>query len=78
MTDMHAACASQEEAQREFESLCLRFAELMNDTTAKGRWVLGWEGTIDFYENNKDWLVSLGKQMEVPAFYARDESLLCH
>jgi threonyl-tRNA synthetase len=69
MTDMHAACASQGEARREFENLCFRFAELMNDTTAKGRWVLGWEGTVDFYENNKDWLVSLGKQMEVPAFF---------
>jgi len=68
MTDMHAACTSQEEALREFEILCHRFAELMNDITANGRWVLGWEGTIDFYEENKDWLVSLGKEMRVPAF----------
>jgi len=69
MTDMHAACASEEQARREFRLLCLRFAGLMNDITAKGRWVLGWEGTIDFYENNKDWLVSLGREMGVPAFF---------
>jgi len=69
MTDMHAACATIEEAHTEFESLCLKFADLMNTIIAKGRWVLGWEGTIEFFERNRDWLVGLGKQMQVPALF---------
>jgi threonyl-tRNA synthetase len=69
MTDMHAACSSPDEAQREFEALCFRFAGLMNDITAPGRWVLGWEGTIDFFETNKAWLVNIGKKIQVPAFF---------
>jgi len=69
MTDMHAACANEEEGRREFEILCLRFADLMNDIIAGDRWVLGWEGTIDFYEQNRDWLLGLGKRMGVPAFF---------
>ncbi|MCE5321813.1 hypothetical protein LLG46_00700 [bacterium] len=69
MTDMHAACASAEQAKTEFENLCLRFADLMNHIIAQGRWVLGWEGTIDFFEENQDWLVGLGVQMNVPAFF---------
>lgn len=69
MTDMHAACADQQEAREEFEWLCRRFASLMNDVIAKGRWVLGWEGTIAFYEQNRDWLVSIGRSIGVPAFF---------
>jgi len=69
MTDMHAACATVEEARREFETLCVRFAGLMNDIIARGRWVLGWEGTVDFYEDNRDWLIGIGKKMNVPAFF---------
>ena len=69
MTDMHAACSSVAEARREFEWLCKRFAMLMNDVIAKGRWVLGWEGTIEFYEQNKEWLIGLGRSMAVPAFF---------
>ena len=69
MTDMHAACASEDEARREFELLCLRFADLMNDVIATGGWVLGWEGTIDFFEANRDWLIGLGMKMGVPAFF---------
>ena len=69
MTDMHAACASEEEARREFEILCLRFAELMNDIIARGNWILGWEGTTGFFEENKEWLIDLGKRMGVPAFF---------
>ena len=69
MTDMHAACADVDEAKREFELLCLRFADLMNDVIAHGRWVLGWEGTVDFFEENRDWLIGLGKKMGVPAFF---------
>jgi threonyl-tRNA synthetase len=69
MTDMHAACASEEEARGEFERLCLTFAGLMNDIIARGRWVLGWEGTVDFYEANRDWLIGIGRRMGVPAFF---------
>ncbi len=69
MTDMHAACSSLSEAHKEFESLCLKFGDLMNDIIARERWVLGWEGTIDFFEENREWLVSIGKKMGVPAFF---------
>ena len=69
MTDMHAACSNLPEAHKEFEALCLKFADLMNDIIAKERWVLGWEGTIDFFEENREWLVSIGKKMGVPAFF---------
>lgn len=69
MTDMHAACASVEQAREEFERLCLRFGRLMNSVVAAGRWVLGWEGVSDFYEQNKEWLVGIGKAMGVPAFF---------
>jgi threonyl-tRNA synthetase len=69
MTDMHAACASGEQARGEFERLCLRFGRLMNDIVAAGRWVLGWEGTIDFYEANREWLIGIGKSMGTPAFF---------
>ena len=69
MTDMHAACASEEEARIEFEQLCIRFADLMNTVIAKGRWVLGWEGTVEFYEQNRAWLIGIGKRIGVPAFF---------
>ena len=69
MTDMHAACATVAEARREFEVLCMRFADLMNSLVTEGRWVLGWEGTIAFYEENREWLVGLGRKMGVPAFF---------
>jgi threonyl-tRNA synthetase len=69
MTDMHAACANVAEAQEEFERLCFRFAELMDDVIAPGRWVLGWEGTVAFFEANQEWLLGLGRRMQVPAFF---------
>jgi threonyl-tRNA synthetase len=66
---MHAACATVEEAREQFELLCVRFAGLMNDIIAPGRWVLGWEGTVDFYEANRDWLIGIGTRIGVPAFF---------
>lgn len=69
MTDMHAACATVEEARHEFDSLCLRFGRLMNDLIASGRWVLGWEGTVDFFEENKAFLLDIGVRLGVPAFF---------
>ena len=69
MTDMHAACSSVEQAGEEFERLCMRFADLMNDVICRDRWILGWEGTIDFYEENREWLTDIGVKMKVPAFF---------
>jgi len=69
MTDMHAACGSVEEARGEFESLCVKFGGLMNDIIAEGRWVLGWEGTAGFFDENRDWLVGIGRRLGVPAFF---------
>ncbi|MEE9515861.1 MAG: His/Gly/Thr/Pro-type tRNA ligase C-terminal domain-containing protein, partial [Candidatus Adiutricales bacterium] len=51
------------------EYLCRRFADLMNDIIARGRWVLGWEGTLDFFNRNRDWLVGIGQSLGVPAFF---------
>jgi len=69
MTDMHAFCKSVPEAKQEFERLCLWFGRLMNETIAENAWVLGWEGTEDFFEENKEWLINIGKKMGVPAFF---------
>ena len=69
MTDMHAACSSVAEARLEFEALCTMFADLMDRIIAPGRWVLGWEGTIDFYNENRDWLIGIGKRINAPAFF---------
>jgi len=69
MTDMHAACANVDEAKVEFETLCKRFRDLMNDIVARDRWVLGWEGTIEFFEQNTEWLIGICKEMRVPSFF---------
>src|SRR5260370_21214818 len=69
MTDMHAAWASPAEAREEFERLCLRFAALMDDVIAPGRWDLGWDGTVGFFDANEQWLLDLGRRMRVPAFF---------
>jgi threonyl-tRNA synthetase len=69
MTDMHAACASLEEARREYELLCVKFGELMNTLIAEGRWVLGWEGTEAFFDANRDYLVGIGRKLGVPALF---------
>ena len=69
MTDMHAACSSEEQAEREFKYLTNTFGQLMNDVIAKGRWVLAWEGTVDFFNTNKEWLTKLGDEMNVPALF---------
>jgi threonyl-tRNA synthetase len=69
MTDMHAACASADQAREEFDRLCDLFARLMDDVIAPGRWVLGWEGTVAFFEANRDWLVSIGARLGVPALF---------
>jgi threonyl-tRNA synthetase len=69
MTDMHAACGNIEEAKREYEQLCVKFGGLMDTLIAEGRWVLGWEGTVQFYDEHRDWLVGIGRKLGVPAFF---------
>ncbi len=69
MTDMHAACASVEEARAEFAVLCHKFGEIMNSLIAEGRWGLGWEGTEAFFDENRDWLVGIGRKLGVPAMF---------
>ncbi len=69
MTDMHAACATIDQAKQEFRDLCFLFQRLMNDIIARGRWVLGWEGTIPFYNDNREWLIGICKDMKVPSFF---------
>jgi threonyl-tRNA synthetase len=69
MTDMHAACANDEQGLEEFRVLTLRFGQLMNDVIAQDRWVLGWEGTTGFFEQHKGYLIGLGVEMKVPALF---------
>lgn len=69
MTDMHAACSSEQQARSEFDYLTKRFGQLMNDVVAKGRWVLAWEGTVDYFKQNRDWLKRISDEMNVPALF---------
>ncbi len=69
MTDMHAACANKSQAFEEFGYLANRFGTLMNDVIARGRWVLAWEGTTDYFHENRNWLKQIGDTMGVPALF---------
>jgi threonyl-tRNA synthetase len=69
MTDMHAACVNENQAKYEFKYLTKRFGRLMDEIIAKERWALAWEGTVDFFDKNKDWLKELSDSMNVPALY---------
>jgi threonyl-tRNA synthetase len=69
MTDMHAACASEEQARVEYEQLCCRFAELMNQVIAPERWVLGWEVVESFFEEQRQWLLGICRRLQVPALF---------
>ncbi len=69
MTDMHAFCADSNQAAAEFEQLSYLFAGLMDNIIAKGKWILAWEGTEDFFMNNHEWLKSISDRMGVPAFF---------
>ena len=66
---MHAACISEPQARHEFEHLSLMFAGLMNDFIAGDRWILGWEGTVEFYEQYREYLINIGRKIGVPAFF---------
>ncbi len=69
MTDTHAACASEKQALQEFRHLSLLFADLVTNLIARDRWVLGWEGTVEFYERYRTYLIDIGRSMGVPAFF---------
>ena len=69
MTDMHSACASEGQAREEFRHLSLLFADLVTTLIARDRWVLGWEGTVEFYESYRDYLIEIGRALGVPAFF---------
>lgn len=69
MTDMHAFCANDKSGEKEFVVLSNLFAELMDEVLGKKQWVLGWEGTEDFYKENKSWLKEIGKRLKIPAFF---------
>jgi len=69
MTDLHAFCKDEKQQKEEFEKLCFICQELMDNIIAKGRWVLGWEGTVDYYNKNKKWLLGIIKRMNIPSFF---------
>lgn len=68
MTDMHALCTDQQSARTEFEHLSSLFKNLMNQTIGSLSWVMGWEGTQAFFEQNEDWITDICQRMEVPSF----------
>lgn len=68
MTDTHAFTANEERAKEEFEELCDICKDLMNSIISKGDWVLEWEGTVDYWEENKDWIKKVTKKVDKPAF----------
>jgi threonyl-tRNA synthetase len=67
MTDVHAFCIDEPQAKEEFLKLSLLCKELMDSIISKNRWVLGWEVVEQFYEDNKEWILSLIKTMGVPS-----------
>jgi len=67
MTDVHAFCLDEEQAKEEFLKLSLLCKELMDSIISKNRWVLGWEVVEQFYEENKEWMLTLIKTIGVPS-----------
>jgi len=69
MTDLHVFCKDVTQLKEEYIELCRLCKQLMDGIIAKGRWVLGWEGTLDFYNNNKAWLLKIVKMLGAPSFF---------
>lgn len=67
MTDVHAFCMNEDQAREEFLKLSLLCKELMDSIISKSRWVLGWEVVEQFYEDNKEWMLSLIGTLGVPS-----------
>lgn len=68
MTDMHTFTGDEEETKEEFEKLSFLCKDVMNSVISKGDWVMGWEGTEEYWEENKDWMKEINVMMEVPGF----------
>ncbi len=68
MTDMHAFCADEKMAKAEYEKLCHKFKELMNDVIARDNWVLGWEVVEEYWDNWGEWFIKIIKEMKIPSF----------
>lgn len=67
MTDVHAFCMDEKQAEEEFLKLSLLCKDLMDSIVSKNRWVLGWEVVEQFYEDNKEWMVHLIETLGVPS-----------
>lgn len=68
MTDMHTFTGSEEEAKEEFEELSRLCRDVMDSIISKGDWVMGWEGTEEYWEENKEWIKEITVEMGVPGF----------
>jgi threonyl-tRNA synthetase len=68
MSDMHAACSSEEQALGEYETLTRRFGKLMDDVLDGNQWVLGWEITRESYKDKSKLIKKLSDEVGVPAF----------
>jgi len=73
MTDTHTFTANEERAKKEFQELCDICKDLMNSIISKGDWVLEWEGTVDYWKENKDWIKKVTRKMGKPAFIQLSE-----
>jgi threonyl-tRNA synthetase len=68
MTDVHAFCMNEKQAREEFLKLSSLCKELMDSIISKNRWVLGWEIVEQYYDENKEWILNLIKEIGVPSF----------
>lgn len=68
MTDMHTFTGSEDAAKEEFEELSYLCKDVMDSIISKGDWVMGWEGTEEYWEKNKEWIKEITKKMGVPGF----------
>ena len=68
MSDMHALCADEKSAKKEFEELCLQFQQLMESMIAKD-WAFGWEVVNEYFDKYKEWFKQIIKKMDMPAFF---------
>ncbi|MFP4633790.1 MAG: threonine--tRNA ligase [Candidatus Aenigmatarchaeota archaeon] len=67
MTDNHVFTADEEGAKEEFEELAHICKDIMESIISKGDWVLDWEGTKEYWKENKEWMKELTKELGVPA-----------
>ncbi len=67
MTDLHVFAANEEQAKEEFETLSFLCKDIMDSIVSDGTWVLGWEATEDYWEENQAWMEHVTAQLGVPA-----------